>query len=135
MRILLVDDHPLIRLGIRSILDGNYEICGEASNGAEAVVKAAALVPDLVLMDVNMPLMDGLEATRRIRQMLPTTIIVVLTLHDSRDLVERAKNAGADAVLTKGTRPDEIIAVIDRLASERRNGRNADLRGPDATSV
>jgi DNA-binding NarL/FixJ family response regulator len=113
--ILLVDDHSLIRLGIRSILDGNYEICGEASNGAEAVEKAAALTPDLILMDVHMPLMDGLEATRRIRPMLPRTKIVVFTLHDSRDLVQRAKNAGADAVLSKGAPVDEIMATIARL--------------------
>jgi YesN/AraC family two-component response regulator len=65
-KILLVDDHPLIRLGIRSTLDGNYEICGEAANGADAVGKAAALTPDLILMDVNMPVMDGLGAARRI---------------------------------------------------------------------
>ena len=116
-KILLVDDHPLIRLGIRSILAADYEICGEARNGAEAVDKAAALIPDLILMDVNMPVMDGLEATRRIRSMLPNTKVVVLTLNDSRDLVQRADDAGAHAVLTKGTPPAEIIAVIDRLLS------------------
>ncbi len=116
-KLLLVDDHALIRLGIRSILDGNYEICGEASNGAEAIEKAAALNPDLIVMDVNMPVMDGLEATRRIRSMLPNTKIVVLTMHDSRDLVQRASDAGADAVLTKGSRPHEMRAVIERLLS------------------
>jgi DNA-binding NarL/FixJ family response regulator len=114
-KILLVDDHPLIRLGIRSILDGNYEICGEAANGADAVEKAATLTPDLILMDVNMPVMDGLGAARRIRAMLPNTKIVLLTLHDARDFSARAK--AADAILTKGSRPDEIIAVIEQILS------------------
>jgi two-component system, NarL family, nitrate/nitrite response regulator NarL len=73
--ILLVDDHALVRRGIRSMIDGNYMICGEAENGREAIDMAQALKPDLILMDVSMPVIGGIEATRQIRVLLPKTKI------------------------------------------------------------
>lgn len=114
-RILLVDDHQLLRMGLRSLLDGRYEVCGEAANGLEAVEKAQALRPDLILMDFAMPIMDGLDASRRIRSTDSNVKIVLFTMHDSADVHVNAKTAGVDAVLTKGCGPREMIAVLERL--------------------
>jgi DNA-binding NarL/FixJ family response regulator len=111
-RILLVDDHPIVRSGIRSIINGHYEICGEASNGLEAIQRASELQPDLIVMDVNMPVMNGIDATRKIRELLPNTKIMVLTLNDGPAPAQLAESAGAHAVLAKTAHFGEIMATM-----------------------
>ena len=102
-RVLLADDHALFREGLAGILAAqpDMEVVGEARDGLEAVVKALELKPDLVLMDVQMPGLDGLEATRRIRQALPQTTVVVLTVRDDDDKLFQALKNGAQGYLLK----------------------------------
>lgn len=112
-RILLVDDEALIRMGLRVMLqDLGYEIAGEAADGHDAVAKAAALAPDVVIMDIKMPGMDGLEATRRIMAAQPVPIIV-LTAYNQQTLVAEAADAGVLAYLMKPVREADIGPAIE----------------------
>ena len=112
-RILLVDDEALIRMGLRVMLqDLGYEIAGEAADGHDAVAKAAALAPDVVIMDIKMPGMDGLEATRRIMAAQPVPIIV-LTAYNQQSLVAEAADAGVLAYLMKPVREADIGPAIE----------------------
>jgi CheY-like chemotaxis protein len=93
--ILLVDDHPLVRKGIRDVLDEIYEVCGETENGKDGVEQSLALKPDVVILDMSMPVMNGLEAAREIRRLLPATRILMLSMHDSPQFEAEAREAGA----------------------------------------
>ena len=120
-RILLADDFDIVRSGIRALLDGppGWEICGEAANGREAVEKTLELKPDLVVLDVSMPIMNGIEAARQIRTFAPATKIVIFSVHRSAQLLEQAKEAGVDACLAKGAAAEELRnTVAALLASE-----------------
>jgi two-component system, response regulator PdtaR len=111
--VLLVDDESLIRMGMRAMLqDLGYRVVGEAADGEEAVEKVAALDPDVVIMDIKMPGMDGLEATRRIMAEHPVPIIV-LTAYNQRSLVEEAADAGVLAYLMKPVRESDIGPAIE----------------------
>ncbi|HVF10002.1 MAG TPA: response regulator transcription factor [Abditibacteriaceae bacterium] len=103
IRILLVDDSPAFRMGAKLFLtsDPGYEIVGQASSGADAIQQVSQLHPDLVLMDLKMPGMDGLEATRRIKTQPGAPNIVIVSLHDNSAYVEAAANAGADGFVSK----------------------------------
>ena len=96
-RVLIVDDHAAIRRGVQGILHSfpEWELCGEADNGQEAVRLAEALRPEVIIMDVSMPVLNGLEATRIIRDAHPETKVLLLTLHSSTELVRSAFRAGA----------------------------------------
>ena len=96
-RILIVDDHEIVRSGLRRLVErqSGWEVCGEAVNGKEAIDKALALNPDLVLMDISMPVMNGIEATRQMRRLSPMTKIVIVSLHDNKSIAAEAKEAGA----------------------------------------
>jgi DNA-binding NarL/FixJ family response regulator len=113
-RILLADDHTLFREALAGILTNqpDMEVVGEACDGLEAVVKAQALRPDLVLMDVQMPGLDGIQATRQIRQALPGTIVVMLTVRDDEEKLLRALKAGAQGYLLKDIRAHEMLAMV-----------------------
>ncbi len=112
-RILLVDDEALIRMGLRAMLhDLGYTVVGEAGNGREAVEKVVALNPDVAIMDIKMPEMDGLEATRRIMATHPVPIIV-LTAYNQRNLVDEAADIGVLAYLTKPVREADILPAIE----------------------
>jgi DNA-binding NarL/FixJ family response regulator len=117
VRILLADDFEIVRRGIRSLLDGppGWEICGEAANGQEAVEKTLELKPDLVVLDVSMPVMNGIEAARQIRSLAPATKIVIFSMHNSPQIIEQAKEAGADACLAKGTAAQDLRKTIAAL--------------------
>jgi DNA-binding NarL/FixJ family response regulator len=114
-RILLVDDHEVVRKGIRQILDGRWSICGEAGNGQQAVEKAIKLKPDLILMDVSMPVLNGIEATKKIRQLQIPTKIMIISMHDSTEMAIHAKEAGADTCPVKTCRTDELLKAVESL--------------------
>jgi DNA-binding NarL/FixJ family response regulator len=127
IRLVIADDHPVVRDGLRGIFEasGEFEVAGEAANGREAVDRAAALRPDVVLMDLRMPRCDGVTATRRIRAGYPRTQIVVLTTFAEDAEVLAALRAGARGYLTKDAAADEVARAVERVA-----GGNADL-APD----
>ena len=113
MRILLVDDHQILRDGIRRGLEAAGEdVVGEASNGEEAIELTRATRPDVVLMDLSMPVLDGVTATRRINEEMPDTKVIVLTMHDDPQRTRAAISAGAVGYLTKGTSFSEVLATL-----------------------
>ncbi|MFI2200221.1 response regulator [Streptomyces sp. NPDC020192] len=117
--VLVVDDQPLQRFAFRMLLDAvpETEVVGEAAHGAEAVRKAAELRPDVVLMDVRMPGMDGIEATRRITAAGARSRVLVLTTFDLDEYVHAALRAGASGFLLKDARPEELLAGIRAVAA------------------
>ncbi len=117
--VLLVDDQPLLRMGFRLILEGDESIVvvGEASNGAEAVAKVAQLRPDVVLMDVRMPVMDGIQATRKITASGACARIIILTTFDLDEYAFAGLQAGASAFLLKDVAPAELVRAIRLVAS------------------
>jgi DNA-binding NarL/FixJ family response regulator len=116
-RILIVDDHQIFRASIGSLLNSKwgYEICGEAGDGLEAIEKVRDLKPDLVLLDLSMPLMGGTAAARKIRVWEPKTKIVFLSMHDSEMTTELARLAGADGSLSKRCATEELHQIIESL--------------------
>ena len=118
IRVLVADDHPIVRGGIVSLLDSadGIEVVGEASDGLEAVALAASLVPDLVLMDLRMPGIDGDEATSRILATQPGIRVIVLTTYESDASILTAIEAGASGYLLKAAPPEEIVAGIRSVA-------------------
>jgi two-component system nitrate/nitrite response regulator NarL len=116
-KILIVDDHEVVRQGIRALLDGNfsYEICGEAVNGREGIDAVLALKPDLVILDLSMPVMNGLEAAREIRRLAPTTKIIVYSMHQSPQISKVVKEAGGDAFVSKSDSATELPKTVKRL--------------------
>jgi DNA-binding NarL/FixJ family response regulator len=115
---MLADDHRMLREGLRrSLSELGFTIVGEARNGADAVDLAAALRPDVVLMDVTMPELDGVEATRQIKARQPDLKVVVLTMHADHDVLSEAIRAGANGYLVKDCSTDEIAQAIDAVAS------------------
>ena len=115
MRILVADDHEVIRRGVRALLASgkDCEICGEAVDGQDAVEKARQLRPDLIIMDVSMPNLNGLEATRAIRRTLPKTEILILTQHDSQEMMRQALNAGARGFVVKSSVAHDLLNAVE----------------------
>jgi len=114
MRVLIVDDMPQVRQDLHLLLQltDELEVVGEASNGAEAITQAEALRPDVVVMDVEMPGMDGCEATRQIKARGLAGRVVVLSLHVDSDSLQRAREAGADVVVDKAGRFEKLLSAI-----------------------
>jgi DNA-binding NarL/FixJ family response regulator len=118
VRIVLVDDDDLMRAGLRSVLssDETIEVAGEAGDGREAVDRVRRLNPDLVLMDIRMPNVDGISATRDVLSAFPDVKVVVLTTFEQDDYIFDALSAGASGFLLKRTKPEELIAAIHTVA-------------------
>jgi DNA-binding NarL/FixJ family response regulator len=118
IRLLLVDDQPLIRRGLRALLkpEPTLEIVGEAENGQDALAQIATLHPDVVLMDVRMPVMDGVAATQAIAQQFPQVKVLVLTTFDDDDYVVRSLQHGAVGYLLKDTPPEDLMQAIQGAA-------------------
>jgi DNA-binding NarL/FixJ family response regulator len=118
IRVLVVDDHPVVRSGLVGLLDveDDLEVVGEAGNGAEAVVRVAALAPDVVLMDLRMPAMDGAEATGRILAEHPQTKVLVLTTYDTDADIVRAVEAGATGYLLKDSPRGQLVEAVRSAA-------------------
>ena len=119
IRLMLADDHRMLREGLRrSLTDEGFDVVGEASDGEEAVRLADALRPDVILMDVTMPDVDGVEATRRIHQQLPDVRVVMLTMHADQSVIAEALRAGASGYLVKDCSTDEIADAVRLAANE-----------------
>ena len=117
IRVLIVDDHPIVRRGIQQFLEteADIEVVGHADNGRQAVAECARLAPDLVLMDLMMPEMNGIEASRAIKEAQPEVQILVLTSFASDDQVFPAIKAGATGYLMKDTHPNELLTAIRQV--------------------
>jgi len=120
-RILIADDHELIRQGLRKVLEERpgWTVCGEAITGREAVAKARELRPDVVVLDVGMPELNGLEAARQIRRALPNTEVLFLTMHDSERLAQEALAAGARGYLLKTDLGDTVVTAVEHLSQHK----------------
>jgi DNA-binding NarL/FixJ family response regulator len=117
VRILVADDHQVVRTGLRALLESKagWQVCAEASNGREAVEKAGELKPDVAVLDIGMPLLNGVEATRQIRKLSPQTEILILTMHDSEQLVQEVLRVGAHGYILKDDADRTLIAAVDAL--------------------
>lgn len=121
LRILLADDHHMTLTGLRTVLESQegWRVCGEATNGPEAVEKAKHLKPDVVVMDFGLSGMNGVEATRRIRELLPDTEVVILTMHKLKTLAQEALAAGARGFVLKTERNGHLIAAVKKAAEHK----------------
>jgi DNA-binding NarL/FixJ family response regulator len=118
LRILLADDHKVVRNWLRTTLQkyDEWHVCGEACDGRQAVELALQLRPDIIVMDISMPRMNGLEATRLIKSALPQVEVLVVTLHDSREMVHGAFDAGASGLISKSTDETDLVQAIEAIS-------------------
>ncbi len=117
MKVLIADDHEIVRRGVKSILLSreNIEVCAEASNGQEAVQRAAECKPDLIILDHSMPVLDGLTAASKIREILPHVPILMLSMNDGQPLIDALKLVGAQGFVPKAECADRLIEGIDAV--------------------
>ena len=118
IRILLADDHQMIRTGLKSFLESqpDFKVVAEAGNGREAIERALETRPDIILMDITMPEMDGLEATRQLKKLWPECVILCLTVHEDKFYFMEMLAAGASGYLTKQAASDELVSAIHAVA-------------------
>jgi len=116
-RILLVDDHPIVRDGVRALLkpDSYWQVCAEATTGQEAIEKATQLQPQVVLLDISLPDLDGFQVTREILKVVPQTKVLILTMHDSPQMLREAMSAGARGYLTKCATHHELRTALQAV--------------------
>ena len=142
VRILVADDHQVVRTGLRTLLESKtgWQVCAEAANGREAVEKAGQLKPDVAVLDIGMPLLNGVEATRQIRKLSPQTEILILTMHDSELLVQEVLGAGAHGYILKDDADRNLVAAVDALRrhkpylSSRVSDSVSNAAGPDGSA-
>jgi DNA-binding NarL/FixJ family response regulator len=142
-QILLADDHAIMRRGLRGLLETHdgWQVCGEAGNGREAVEMAVDTKPDVVVLDMSMPELNGLEAATQIRAALPETEIVIFTMHESEELIREALSAGVRAVVVKSDVEGHLIAAVESILQHSayfspgvsKTLRNALIRSPEDT--
>jgi len=118
LRIMLADDHSVVRNGLRAIINGekDMEVVGEAEDGLEVLDRAKEVLPDVILMDITMPGLGGLEATRMVKQAMPEVKVLILTIHESEECLYHALNVGADGYVTKAAHESEIVLAIRALS-------------------
>jgi DNA-binding NarL/FixJ family response regulator len=117
-RILIVDDHEIVREGIRTLLRRlrpEWVVCGEAKNGREAVEAAVALRPDILILDVTMPVMSGLEAASRIASLGLSSRVLIFTMHETKSFINEVRNTGAQGYVVKSQAARDLIVAIDRI--------------------
>ena len=121
LRILIADDHDLLRRGVKTLLESHpgWEICGEASTGREAVAKAEELKPDIVVLDISMPDLNGVEAARRIRKASVDTEILILSMHYSDQLIREIVDAGVRGYIVKSDSDRDLIIAVETLAKHK----------------
>ncbi len=121
VRILIADDHEVVRHGLRALLEAQpgWEVCGEADHGRQAVDKAKQLNPDVVILDISMPELNGLEAARKIIKAIPSAKVLILTMHDSEQAVREVLEAGAQGYLLKSDAGRDLVAAVDALRKHK----------------
>ena len=121
LRILVVDDHDVVRQGLRALLENHsgWEVCGEAATGPEALDKSQTLKPDVVVLDVAIPELNGLEVGRRIRKARPETQLLMLTMYESEDLVSEVLKLGARGFILKSDAGRDLVAAVEALSQHR----------------
>ena len=121
VRILVVDDHAVVRRGVRSLLESRagWEVCGEATTGRDAVEQCKRLQPDIVVIDLSLPELNGLQATRQILKGSPETEVLVFTMHHSEELVRETLQAGARGYVLKSDASESLIAAVDSLRQHK----------------
>jgi DNA-binding NarL/FixJ family response regulator len=120
LKILIVDDHEALRAGVRTVLESHgFEVCGEAANGQEALARSLQLRPDLVILDITMPVLDGFSAAREIHKRLPGVGILLLSMHESASMVNVAKSSGARGYVAKSEGIARLLKAVDAIAHNR----------------
>jgi len=121
LRILVADDHQVVRTGLRALLESKagWQVCAEAANGREAVEKAGELQPDVAILDIGMPLLNGVDATRQIRKVSPLTEILILTMHDSEHMIQGVLDAGAHGYILKDDADRNLLAAVESLRKHK----------------
>jgi len=121
LRILVADDHQVVRTGLRALLESKtgWRVCAEAANGREAVEKASAFRPDVAVLDIGMPLLNGVEATRQIRKVSPETEVLILTMHDSEQMIQGVLDAGARGYILKDDADRNLLAAVEALRKHK----------------
>jgi DNA-binding NarL/FixJ family response regulator len=121
VRILVADDHEVVRRGVRALLEGQpgWQVCGEAVTGREAVEKAKQLVPDVVVMDIGMPDLNGLDATRQVRKDVPESEVLILTMHESEQVVREVLDAGARGYVLKSDAGRDLVTAVGTIRKHR----------------
>jgi DNA-binding NarL/FixJ family response regulator len=121
LHVLIVDDHEVVRRGLRALIESHpgWEVCGEATTGREAVEKASKFKPNMVVMDIGMPELNGLEATRQILKAAPRTPVLVLTVHQSEQVVQEVFEAGAQGLILKSDAGRDLVTAIEALSQHK----------------
>ena len=119
LRILIADDHAVVRSGLKTILGGQegWQVVGEATSGADALALAIQLQPDVAVLDINMPGMSGLDALKAIRERMPSTRVVILTLHYSKEWIQEIRRAGGKGYVTKSDADRDLVAAVAAVAA------------------
>jgi len=117
LRVLVADDHPIVRAGLRTLIESRagWQVCAEAENGREAVEKAGKLKPDIAVLDISMPVLNGVEATRQLRKVSPETEVLILTMHDADQMVQQLIEAGCRGYILKDDADRSLLAALDAL--------------------
>jgi DNA-binding NarL/FixJ family response regulator len=121
LRIFIADDHDVVRLGLKSLIETHpgWEVCGEAHNGWEAVTEVKRLAPDIAVLDISMPELNGLEAARKIRKACPHTEVLILTVHRSDELIREILDAGAKGYIVKSDSGRYLLIALEALANHK----------------
>ena len=121
LRILVADDHHVVRTGLRALLESKsgWRVCAEAANGREAVEKANEFRPDVAVLDIGMPLLNGIEATRQIRKVSPGTEVLILSMHDSEQMIQGVLDAGARGYILKDDADRNLLAAVEALRKHK----------------